>query len=128
MRANHLSEWHRMAREGKLVLPNLDGVSFVPVAIEEPDAILPDVPEAEMGVIDMLKGRLADIFFETRLKYPEPTHVEDILYTDFSSWNDVSLCDRFLAAPWGERPKTALSFEDDRLKELELRICYFECR
>ncbi|MBB3995739.1 transposase [Sulfitobacter undariae] len=58
LRPNHLSEWRRMAREGKLVLPNLDGVSFVPVAIEETSADLPDVPETEMGVIDVLKGNV----------------------------------------------------------------------
>ena len=58
MRPNHLSEWRRMAREGKLVLPNLDGVSFVPVAVEEPTTPLPNAPETEMGVIDVLKGNV----------------------------------------------------------------------
>ncbi len=75
-----------------------------------------------------LKSRLAECYSETRPKYPEPTHVEEMLYTRFSSWNDVALCNRFHAAHWEERQKIAHSFEDDRLKELALRINYFECR
>lgn len=47
-----------MTREGKLVLPNLASISFAPVAIEEPTATLLDVPEAEGGVIDVLKGNV----------------------------------------------------------------------
>ena len=50
------------AREGKFVLPSLDYVSFVPVAIEEPAATLPDIAEfdaqAEISVIDILKGNV----------------------------------------------------------------------
>lgn len=68
IRPNYLSEWRRLARDGKLVLPaawqgmeharegNLDGVDFVPVAIEEasvlikPELALPNV------TLDVIKG------------------------------------------------------------------------
>jgi transposase len=56
MRPNHLSEWRRMAREGKLVLPNLEGIAFVPVAIDEVDVLLPDLPVTDAGTLDLLKG------------------------------------------------------------------------
>lgn len=74
------------------------------------------------------RARLADIFYQSRLKYPEPTHVEEKLYTGFSSPSDVALCKRFHAAPWDERLKITSSFDDDRLKELAQRIIYTECR
>ena len=52
-----VSDWRRMARQGKLVLPNLDGMDFVPVQIEEAAASTA-VPSVTMhpSTLDVIKG------------------------------------------------------------------------
>ena len=58
LRPNHLSEWRRQAREGKLVLPNLDEVVFAPLVVAELDAppkITAEAPTA-LETIDLIKG------------------------------------------------------------------------
>ena len=51
-----VSDWRRLARQGKLVLPNLDGMDFVPVEIEAPAPLAEPLPAESASPIDVIKG------------------------------------------------------------------------
>ena len=51
-----VSDWRRMARQGKLVLPNLEGMDFVPVEIETPAPLAALQPAASASTIDVING------------------------------------------------------------------------
>jgi len=51
-----VSDWRRMARQGKLILPNLDGMDFVPVEIEAPAPLADPLPATSTCTIDVIKG------------------------------------------------------------------------
>ncbi len=50
-----VSDWRRMARQGKLVLPNLDGMDFVPVEIEAATPVVQSLPATPSGTLDVIK-------------------------------------------------------------------------
>ncbi|MEE9388338.1 MAG: transposase [Paracoccaceae bacterium] len=52
-----VSDWRRMARTGKLVLPNLDGMDFVPVQFERPKPLeAVPAPPINLTSVELLKG------------------------------------------------------------------------
>ncbi|WP_456388980.1 transposase [Profundibacter sp.] len=57
--ASTVSDWRRMARTGKLVLPNLDGMDFVPVLIEERKLLeVVPTPPINLTSVELLKGEV----------------------------------------------------------------------
>ncbi len=56
MRPNHLSEWRRMAREGKLVLPTVpEEVEFTSLVVREET---PPAPLSSSGTLDLIRGEV----------------------------------------------------------------------
>ena len=53
-----VSDWRRMARQGKLVLPNLDGMDFVPVEVEASAPLAEPLPAASSSTIDVIRGNV----------------------------------------------------------------------
>jgi transposase len=51
-----VSDWRRMARQGKLVLPNLDGMNFVPVEVEMPAPVAQPFATPCSSTLDVIKG------------------------------------------------------------------------
>lgn len=55
MKPNHLSSWRRLAREGKLVVPDLPGAEFVPAVL---DPVPPSVEEnaKPLATVEIIHG------------------------------------------------------------------------
>jgi len=51
LRANHLSTWRRLAKDGKLVVPDLAGAEFAPVVLEPEAASSLAAPESAVEIV-----------------------------------------------------------------------------
>jgi len=51
LRPNHLSSWRRLAKDGKLVVPDLAGVEFAPVVLEPEATPLETAPGIAVEIV-----------------------------------------------------------------------------
>tara|TARA_R110002072_G_scaffold130690_1_gene269766 strand:- start:165 stop:551 length:387 start_codon:yes stop_codon:yes gene_type:complete len=68
-----VSDWRRMARQGKLVLPNLEGMDFVPVEIEALAPVAEALPNPFSTTLDVIKG---DVIVRLDAATPAPRIAE----------------------------------------------------
>ncbi len=68
-----VSDWRRMARQGKLVLPNLEGMDFVPVEIEASARVPEPLAVTSSCTIDVIKG---DVTIRLDVATPAPRIAE----------------------------------------------------
>ena len=73
LRPNHLSSWRRLAKDGKLVVPDLVGAEFAPVVLESEDAPSLAVPES---AIEILFGKIT-VRLDART---EPERIAQVAY------------------------------------------------
>jgi len=53
MKPNHLSAWRRLAKDGKLVVPDLAGAEFTPIVLVDPAP-----PRPPIGSIEIASGQV----------------------------------------------------------------------
>lgn len=77
---------------------------------------------------EALKNRIIEAYSRSRNQYPEPTHIEEMLYARFPSSDDEARLRQFHEVSWYDKFKVVQTVEDDRLREFGIRVLYFEAR